>query len=475
MEYETIVGLEVHIELLTGSKMFCSCPVSFGRTPNSLTCPICMGLPGALPRINKKAIEYGVKTGLALGGNITPISLMDRKNYFYPDLPKAYQISQLYYPISTQGGLTIKGDTCNSDKFIRLHELHLEEDAGKLVHDEVTGKTFVDYNRCGVPLIEIVTEPDIRSGEEAVRFLDLLRRTLKFIEVSDCRIEEGSMRVDVNLSVRPVGTNELGTRTEMKNLSSLKAVSRAIEYEARRQTELITAGGQVVMETRRWDENRNMTLAMRPKEEAYQYKYFPDPDIMPIYITEEYQTELRNKLPELPSEIQQKMMECDKLPFYDSDILTSEPYLTKLYKVTSKITGSPKESSNWILTEFMKICHSEKEMADCREETLGEIINLVINGKISRQAGKEALAACFKTGENPNTYVETHGLAMITDPATIEKAVIEVCETCSEAVAEYHQGVGKSFGFLMGQSMRNLKNQADPALVRKALERFLRS
>lgn len=467
MNYETVIGLEVHVELLTDSKLFCSCPNSFGKIPNSLTCPICMGLPGALPSLNRRAVEYAIRTGLALGGTINPISIMDRKNYFYPDLPKSYQISQLYFPICLGGAVDI------GEKSIRIHELHLEEDAGKLIHDNSAGRTFVDYNRCGVPLIEIVTEPDIRSGDEAVRFLDNLRRTLKFIGVSDCKIEEGSMRVDVNLSVRKLGSDKLGTRTEMKNLSSFKAVSKAVEYESARQQTLIENGEIVVMETRRWDENKCVTIGMRPKEEAYQYKYFPDPDIEPIVTDEAYLAAVRSDMCELPSVLKRKMIEEDGLPEYDSDILTSEPFLAELYKVTRDITGSAKDSSNWILTEFLKLWCNESDWISMRKESLGELIVLVNSGKISRQTGKEVLVRIYEDKVIPAEYVEENKLAMITDAEIIGKAVQNVIEQNPRSYAEYMEGNKKNFGFLMGQTVRALENRGDPSVIREVLSSYL--
>ncbi len=467
MIYETVIGLEVHIELLTDSKLFCSCPNSFGRIPNSLTCPICMGLPGALPSLNRRAVEYAIKTGVALGGNINPISIMDRKNYFYPDLPKSYQISQLYFPICLGGAVNI------GDKDIRIHELHLEEDAGKLIHDDSAERTFVDYNRCGVPLIEIVTEPDIRSADEAVRFLDNLRRTLKFIGVSDCKIEEGSMRVDVNLSVRKAGSLQLGTRTEMKNLSSFKAVSKAIEYEAARQWALIEGGETVIMETRRWDENKCVTIGMRPKEEAYQYKYFPDPDIAPIVTSDTYLDAVRSDMCVLPAELKRRMIEEDGLPEYDSDILTSEPFLAELYEITKDITGSPKDSSNWILTEFLKLWCNENDWKTMRKESLGELIVLVNSGKISRQTGKEILVHIYEDKVIPGDYVEKNNLAMITDAEVIGKVIREVIEKNPRSYAEYKAGNKKNFGFLMGQTVRALENRGDPSVIREVLSRCL--
>lgn len=466
MGFKTTIGLEVHIELSTKTKIFCNCPNSFGKKPNSLTCPICMGLPGTLPSINGKAVEYGVKTALALNSSINELTIMDRKNYFYPDLPKAYQISQLYRPLATGGGLYIS--TKDKQKFIRIHELHIEEDAGKLIHDVSSGKTYVDYNRCGVPLIEIVTKPDLEDAEEVVAFLDLLRRTLIFIGVSDCKIEEGSMRVDVNLSV---GEEEgpLGTRTETKNLSSFKAVMNAIEYESKRQISVLSSGGKVNMETRRFDENSLVTVAMRPKEECYQYKYFPEPDIMPIHITEDYINRVKASLPDLPSEIKRRLIKEDGLPEYDADILTSEPYLSELYLITREQTSNPKESSNWILSEFMRIDKAKSGRETFCKESLGKIINMVLEGRINRQSGKEVLENVFTSGESPEAVVSRNNLEIITDEKVIRARIREVLMANEKAVEEYKSGISKSFGYLMGTSMRALDNKADPSVVRLIL------
>lgn len=470
MAFETIIGLEVHIELQTKTKIFCNCPNSFGKKPNSLTCPVCMGLPGTLPSLNRSVVDYGIRTALALNSKVSEVTIMDRKNYFYPDLPKAYQISQLYHPLGTEGGLEIS--TSKGNKLIRIHELHMEEDAGKLIHDKDTGRTLIDYNRCGVPLIEIVTEPDFRSGEEVVAFLDLLRRTLIFAGVSDCKIEEGSMRVDLNLSVREEG-KPLGIRTETKNLSSFKAVANAIEYESKRQTEVIKSGGCVSMETRRFDENKLVTVAMRPKEECYQYKYFPEPDILPIHISEEYVEKIRKELPELPSDIKKRLIEEDELPPYDSDILTTDPYLYDLYNRTCAITKNPKESSNWILTEFMKV-DSPDGRRTFSKDSLGMIINMVLSGKINRQSGKEVLVFIFENGGSPEQVVQEKGLSMISDEEVISSKIKEVLANNPKAVQEYKSGIGKSFGFLMGNSMRALDNKADPSLVRTILTKLLK-
>ena len=349
-EYEMVIGLEVHCELSTESKIFCGCSTKFGGEPNTHVCEVCSGMPGTLPTLNRKVVEYAVKTGLALNCEITRKNKFDRKNYFYPDLPKAYQISQLYFPICRNGHVDIK--TSEGTKSIGIHEIHMEEDAGKLVHDPVTGMTMVDFNRCGVPLLEIVSEPDFRSAEEVTAYLTKLRDTMQYLGVSDCKMQEGSMRADVNLSVRPVGQKEFGTRTEMKNIASFKAIERAIEYERDRQIDLIEEGGKVVQETRRWDDEKEYTYAMRSKENAQDYKYFPDPDLMPIEISEEYLDEVKKNLPEFADAKRERYVRDMGLPEYDAEIITGATTLVTVFETASEMTGSPKDVSNWIMTDL---------------------------------------------------------------------------------------------------------------------------
>ncbi len=347
-----VIGLEVHCELSTESKIFCGCSTKFGGEPNTHVCEVCSGMPGTLPTLNRKVVEYAVKTGLALNCEITRKNKFDRKNYFYPDLPKAYQISQLYFPICRNGHVDIK--TSEGTKSIGIHEIHMEEDAGKLVHDPVTGMTMVDFNRCGVPLLEIVSEPDFRSAEEVTAYLTKLRDTMQYLGVSDCKMQEGSMRADVNLSVRPVGQKEFGTRTEMKNIASFKAIERAIEYERDRQIDLIEEGGKVVQETRRWDDEKEYTYAMRSKENAQDYKYFPDPDLMPIEISEEYLDEVKKNLPEFADAKRERYVRDMGLPEYDAEIITGATTLVTVFETASEMTGSPKDVSNWIMTDLLK-------------------------------------------------------------------------------------------------------------------------
>ena len=397
MTWETVIGLETHVELSTKTKIFCSCTTEFGGAPNTHCCPVCMGMPGTLPVVNKKVLEYAVKVGLALDGEITRSCRFDRKNYFYPDLPKAYQISQLYLPIVRNGKLPIHTES-GGEKTIRIHELHMEEDAGKLVHDPWIDQTRCDYNRCGVPLIEIVTEPDFRSGEEVIAYLEKLRSTLQYLGVSDCKMQEGSLRCDVNLSVRPAGSDELGTRTEMKNLNSFKAIARAIEYEAKRQIERIEEGKRVVQETRRWDENKDATFAMRSKENAQDYRYFPEPDIPPLEIGEDYLERLRKEQPEM-AEAKMARYQADwGLPAYDTQMLTGQKALADFFESAVALGAPPKQAANWIMGEVMRRLSADgleaKDMA-FTPKTLARLIELVQNGALNRNTAVKVFDAVF--------------------------------------------------------------------------------
>ena len=473
-DYEMVIGLEVHCELSTKSKIFCGCSTKFGGAPNTHVCEICSGMPGTLPTLNKSVVEFAVKAGTALNCEITRNNKFDRKNYFYPDLPKAYQVSQLYFPICRNGRVEIK--TSKGTKYIGIHEIHMEEDAGKLVHDPYTDKTMVDYNRCGVPLIEIVSEPDFRSAEEVTAYLEKLRDTLQYLGVSDCKMQEGSMRADVNLSVRPVGTTEFGTRTEMKNIASLKAIARAIEYEFERQVDTVEAGGRIIQETRRWDDTKEMTYSMRSKENAQDYKYFPEPDLMPIVISEEYLNKVREEMPELAEAKKERYISQLGLPEYDADIITGSTTLVKIFEKTADICGNPKEASNWILTDLLKIINDSGKPLDevsFRTESLGEIIKLVSDGKINRKTGKQVLAKAVEEDIIPEEYVKANGLAQVSDAGAIEPVIKEVLGSNEKAVNEYLGGAEKNFQFLIGQSMRALKGKADPQSVRTVLQKLL--
>ena len=472
-DFETVIGLEVHVELKTRSKIFCSCPTTFGAPPNAHICEVCAGLPGALPRLNKKVLDYAIMTSLALNCEVERKSRFDRKNYFYPDLPKGYQISQLYSPIGRNGYLEIEKP---EKKRIRIHELHMEDDAGKLIHNDIDDRTSIDLSRCGVPLLEIVTEPDFRSEEEVVSFLEALRTMLKALGVSDCKMQEGSLRADVNLSVRAIGEEALGTRTEMKNLSSFRAVSKAIEYEAERQWEIVRNGGIIERETRRWDEEKEQSLSMRKKEDAAEYKYFPEPDIPVILISDEKIDEIRSVLPELPSQKYHRYIEELKLPEYDAGILSANKETAVLFEKTAEICGDPKDASNWIMVDLMKLLNDTGTLPEdmaIREESLGEIIVMVKEGKISRASGKEILKAAFVEDAIPKEYADAHDLWLISDPKLLEDAVDKVISANEKSVGEYLSGKTKNFRFLLGQSMRETKGKADPALLSEILKNKL--
>ena len=467
MTWETVIGLETHVELSTKTKIFCSCTTEFGGAPNTHCCPVCMGMPGTLPVLNEKVVELAGTAGLALNCTITPSSRFDRKNYFYPDLPKAYQISQLYLPIARDGAVGIGGG-----KTIRIHELHMEEDAGKLVHDPWLDQTLTDYNRCGVPLIEIVTEPDFRSGEEVIAYLEKLKETLQYLGVSDCKMQEGSLRCDVNLSVRPAGSGELGTRTEMKNLNSFKAISRAIAYEARRQIELLEEGRPVVQQTRRWDENKDATYAMRSKENAQDYRYFPDPDLPPVELSGAYLERLRDSLRGLAGEKRRRYEADWGLPAYDAEMLTSQKALAEFFEALVALGADPKQGANWIMGQVLgQLSAHGMEAADMAltPPTLARLIALVAEGRLNRNTAVKVLEAVFETDGDVDAYVKAHGLEQVSDAALVEQAVEQALAANGKSVADFKAGKEKAFGFLVGQVMRRLKGQAAPAVVNQVL------
>lgn len=473
--YETVVGLEVHTELSTKTKIFCSCTTAFGGDPNTHVCEVCSGMPGTLPILNEEVLNYAIRTGLATNCAITQYNKFDRKNYFYPDLPKAYQISQLYLPICQNGWVEINA-TGGGKKKVRIKEIHMEEDAGKLIHDPWSDSTLVDYNRCGVPLLEIVSEPDIASAEEAVEYIEKLRSILQFTGVSDCKMQEGSLRADVNVSVRPAGSKEFGTRTEMKNMNSFKAISRAITTEAKRQIELIEEGRAVKQETRRWDDNKEQSYAMRSKEDAQDYKYFPEPDIPPVSISDDKIESIRSSLPELPEAKKERYIKEFGLPEYDTGILCSSVALVNLFEKTAQITKSPKDASNWIMVELMKLLNdSQTTPEDMRfnENSLGEIINLLNGGKISRDSAKKVFRAVFEEDVNPAEYVEKHNMQLLTDTSAIKGVIEEVLANNEKSVNEYKSGKEVAFNFLIGQSMRALRGKAPASEVTKVLKELL--
>jgi aspartyl-tRNA(Asn)/glutamyl-tRNA(Gln) amidotransferase subunit B len=470
MRWETVIGLETHVELATKTKIFCGCTTEFGGAPNTHCCPVCTGMPGTLPVLNRKVVEYAVKAGLALNCEITRYNKFDRKNYFYPDLPKAYQISQLYLPVCRNGHVTIEVDGVQKD--IRIHEIHMEEDAGKLVHDPWTEQTQCDYNRCGVPLIEIVTEPDFRSAAEVLAYLEKLKSTLEYLGVSDCKMQEGSLRADINLSVRPVGQAEFGTRTEMKNLNSFKAIGRAIEYEAQRQIEELEDGGRIIQQTRRWDDNKDRSIAMRSKENAQDYRYFPEPDLPPLELSEEWIAAMRDAQPEMAEAKKARYMTEFGLPEYDARLITAEKPLADLFEDAAARCGKPKAVANWIMGDVLKALKDrELEAKDLRltPENLARIITLVEEGQINRKSGQAIFAAAMDGPLDVDDYVQTHGMAQVRDTALVEQVVAEVFAANPQSLADYQAGKTKAVGFLVGQTMKQLKGKADPQVVNQVI------
>lgn len=472
--YETVIGLEVHVELATKSKIFCGCTTQFGGDPNTHCCPVCTGMPGTLPVLNKQVVEYAMAAGLALNCTITQKCKFDRKNYFYPDLPKAYQISQLYFPICRDGGIEIETEA--GKKTIRIHEIHMEEDAGKLVHDPWEDCTLVDYNRCGVPLIEIVSEPDMRSAEEVIAYLEKLRLILQYLGVSDCKMQEGSLRADINLSVREMGAKEFGTRTEMKNMNSFKAIARAIEGERKRQIELIEYGKKVIQETRRWDDNKDTSFAMRSKEDAQDYRYFPEPDLAPIEISDEWLLAVKSRQPELRDE---KMVRYEKefdIPNYDAAIITGSKYLADLFEETVALCQKPKEVSNWLMVETMRLLKDqemEPEEITFSAAQLATLIRMVDGNKINRTVAKEVFEKIFKENVNPEEYVEKNGLGMVSDDGLLRSKVAAIIANSPQSVADYKSGKVKAMGFIVGQTMKEMKGKADPGIVNVIVKELL--
>ncbi len=472
--YEMVIGLEVHVELATKTKIFCGCTTQFGGAPNTHTCPICTGMPGTLPVANRKVVEFAVAAGLATNCEITRYNKFDRKNYFYPDLPKAYQISQLYLPICRNGHVDIV--TAAGEKSVGIHEIHMEEDAGKLMHDPWLDQTMVDYNRCGVPLLEIVSEPDMRSAEEVIAYLTKLRQTLQYLGVSDCKMQEGSMRADVNLSVRPVGQKEFGTRTEMKNINSFKAIARAIAGEYRRQVELIEDGGKVQQQTRRWDDNKGASFAMRSKENAQDYRYFPEPDLPPISLSQALIDAVRARQPELAEAKAARYQSEFGLPKYDAGILTEEKPIADLFEQAVSACGKPKEVSNWIMGETMAMMKEKSVPAEnlmLSGQALGAIVSAVSAGRLNRQSAREVFAYAFDGGEDIEGYIKAHGLEIVSDDSAYEQILSDVLARCEKDVAQYRAGNQKVFGFLVGQAMKALKGKADPKKINELLRKLL--
>ncbi len=473
-QYETVIGLEVHVELATKTKIFCGCSTAFGGRPNSHTCPVCTGMPGSLPVLNKKVLEYAVAVGLATNCDITRYCKFDRKNYFYPDNPQNYQISQLYLPICRNGYVEI--ETENGGKKIGIHEIHMEEDAGKLIHDEWEDCTLVDYNRSGVPLIEIVSEPDMRNTDEVIAYLEKLRLIIQYLGASDCKLQEGSMRADVNLSVREVGAQEFGTRTEMKNLSSFRTIARAIEGERNRQIDLIEEGGTVTQETRRWDEVKETSFCMRSKEDAQDYRYFPDPDLAPVSISEEFLEEIKSRQPEFRTEKMKRYKEEFGIPDYDIEIITGSKHMADIFEETVALGAQPKKVSNWLMVETLRLLKErELDPEDIRfsPENLAKLIALTEEKAINSTVAKAVFEVMFEEDVDPIKYVEEKGLKMVSDEGALRRTVEEVIAANPQSVEDYRGGKEKALGFLVGQTMKTMKGKADPASVNRLLKELL--
>ena len=474
-QYETVIGLEVHVELATKTKIFCGCSTAFGGEPNSHTCPVCTGMPGSLPVLNKQVLEYAIAVGLATNCDITRNGKFDRKNYFYPDNPQNYQISQLYLPICRNGYVEIETEEGGKKK-VGIHEIHMEEDAGKLIHDEWEDATLVDYNRSGVPLIEIVSEPDMRSADEVIAYLDKLRLLIQYLGASDCKLQEGSMRADVNLSVREVGASEFGTRTEMKNLNSFKAIARAIEGEKARQIDLLESGEKVIQETRRWDDTKETSYAMRSKEDAQDYRYFPDPDLVPIVVSEEMIEKIREKQPEFRTEKMARYKEEFDIPDYDIDIITNTKRMADLFEETVALGAQPKKVSNWLMGETMRLLKEQSmDPEDIRFSPahLAALIAMVDKKEINSSVAKTVFEKMFSEDIDPVKYVDEKGLKTVNDEGALRKTIEEVVANNPQAVEDYHNGKEKAIGALVGQTMKAMKGKADPAMVNQILKEIL--
>ena len=475
MKYETVIGLEVHVQIKTKTKIFCSCSTEFGSPPNENTCPICLGMPGVLPVLNKRFLESSMRACLATHCTIEPMNRFARKNYFYPDLPKGYQISQFELPLGTNGYININVD--GTKKRIGLTRIHMEEDAGKLIHGENSGrpgKSYVDFNRTGVPLCEVVSEPDMRSAEEARAYLNELKSILEYTGVSDCNMEEGSLRCDANVSIRPVGQKEFGTRAELKNLNSFKFIQKAIEYEVDRQTKLLDQGDTIKQETRLYDADRNETFPMRSKEEAHDYRYFPDPDLVPIMIDEAWVEELRKTIPELPEQKRERFVKSYKIPEYDAGVLTSSKPLADYFEQCTALFPQPKTISNWMMGDLLRELKKDgRNIVDCpvSPSALVDLLKLIESGTISGNIAKGIFEEMYQTQKSAGSIVDEKGLKQITDSSAIEKIVAEVLQANPSQVEEFKGGKEKVLGFLVGQVMKASKGKANPAMVNKLLKK----
>lgn len=473
-QYETVIGLEVHVELATKTKIFCGCSTAFGGAPNTHTCPVCTGMPGSLPVLNKQVVNYAIAVGLATNCDITRKCKFDRKNYFYPDNPQNYQISQLYYPICRNGHVDINVN--GNHKSVGIHEIHMEEDAGKLIHDDWLDASLVDYNRSGVPLIEIVSEPDMRSSEEVIAYLEKLRTTIQYLGASDCKLQEGSMRADVNLSVREVGAKEFGTRTEMKNINSFKAIAHAIAGETARQIERLEDGKKVIQETRRWDDNKGASFPMRSKEDAKDYRYFPEPDLPPIVISQEWIDRIKVQEPEFKEERQERYQKEFGLPAYDANILTDSRKIAETFEKAAAICGNPKKVANWLMDDTMRLLkENAMDPEDIRfsPEHLAALVRLTDSNTINSSVAAEIFEKIFTDDIDPEKYVEEHGLKQVNDEGALEETIRGIVAANPQSVADYKAGKKKAIGFLVGQTMKAMKGKANPGLVNQILTRIL--
>ncbi len=473
-QYETVIGLEVHVELATKTKIFCGCTTEFGGTPNTHTCPVCTGMPGSLPVLNKQVVEYAMVVGLATNCEINRHCRFDRKNYFYPDNPQDYQISQLYEPICLNGYVEI--DTDDGKKQIRIHEIHMEEDAGKLIHDAYKDGSLIDFNRSGVPLIEIVSEPDMSNADEVIAYLEKLRTTIQYLGASDCKLQEGSMRADVNLSVREVGSDKLGTRTEMKNLNSFKAIARAIAGERERQISLIEIGERVIQETRRWDDNAEQSYSMRSKEDAQDYRYFPDPDLPGIFISQEWVDAVKAKEPEFKAERKERYVKEYGLPEDDADIITDSKHMADLFEEAAKICGSPKKVANRLMGDTLRLLKEQgMDAEDIRfsPENLAKLVKLTDEGTINSSVAAEIFEKMFAQNIDPEVYVKENGLAQVSDEGALRETVQKVIDENPQSVEDYRNGKEKAIGFLVGQTMKAMQGKANPGMVNKILKELL--
>lgn len=465
MEYELVIGLEVHAELLTETKCFCSCKNEFGGEPNTHCCPVCVGMPGALPVLNRRAVEQTIKAGLCMGCEINDVAVFERKNYFYPDLSKAYQISQLVKPICVGGGVKL-----DSGKFIRLNRIHLEEDAGKLVHKNKAVGTLIDYNRGGVPLIEMVSEPDISSAEEAIEFLSKLRENLIYARVAECKMQEGGMRCDVNISIRQKGSKEFGTRTEMKNINSFKAVERAIKYESERQIEIVKNGGKILQETRRWDDMAGKSFSMRSKENSSDYKYFPDPDILSINITKEDVEKARKEIPLLPAQRKEKYINQMGLSEYDANILLSDMAYSDFFDACVKLYNKPKSIVNWIMSSVLTACKDEEEkQIKISAKDLTDIISMLEAKSISQQDARTLFAKCWDGEKDAKEMAKSMGMLSSLSDKDMENVVEEIISENPQACADFKVTPDRVLPFFIGQAMKKTKGKANSDLIKKLI------